>query len=571
MAHVRALIGYHWSAAVILAAMFVLGLGSLRGDAPTFDETAHITAGYTYLKFGDDRLNPEHPPLIKDLAALPLLTLPLKFDARPPNWSNNPDAEWIGGRAFLYESGNPLNQILLLSRLPILLLAVLLGAGIYWFCLRRYGTATALLALVFYAFLPETLAHARYVTTDLGVTAFIFAALVLCAAWFKRPTPARFALAAVLLAAANLSKFSALVLYPTLLIVALAARQPRLGLRLRNVLLLFLASGAIIWGVYAWQSRNLSVAINDQLISYIQPTQVAGLLHGMNHAPILKPLVQYVLGLAFVGQRFDGNDSRITYLLGHTFVGHSPWYFPILFVFKTPLPLLMLLVAGGIFWWRTHRLRHGRWLQQLAAHNLVEFSFVVFIVLYGLLALFSNYNLGLRHLLPIMPPLIILVAHQTIRLVETLKPRAWPKLLLAGLMVWYVAGTLLVYPSFLAYFNELAGGPVHADRIAAHSNVDWGQDLGRLADYLKAHPEIDKLGLDYFGTAEPEYYLPRGRYTPWHAENGPYPGRYIAVSETILEYDRLTSAQHHRTGYAYLRASEPIAKIGYSIYVYKLH
>jgi hypothetical protein len=160
---------------------------------------------------------------------------------------------------------------------------------------------------------------------------------------------------------------------------------------------------------------------------------------------------------------------------------------------------------------------------------------------------------------------------------------------LAG-MVWYGASTALAAPYFIPYFNEIAGGSGNAGQYFSDSSVDWGQDLIRLKHYVDAHPEIDKIAIDYFGGGSPDYYFcdrryndngqlitssvgydcSKSKYEPWHAQYGEYHGDYIAVSETFLENDRWYAAREGHDGYKYLREREPVAKIGYSIYVYKL-
>jgi hypothetical protein len=160
----------------------------------------------------------------------------------------------------------------------------------------------------------------------------------------------------------------------------------------------------------------------------------------------------------------------------------------------------------------------------------------------------------------------------------------------AALLLWYGGSTVLAYPSYIPYFNEVVGGSANAGKYFADSSVDWGQDLKRLKAYVVAHPEIKHIAVDYFGGAEPAYYFCQRRYDmkgalvttsqgydclhsvyePWHAENGEYTGQYIAVSESYLVNDEYFASKNNYVGYGYLRSQVPIAKIGGSIYVYKL-
>jgi hypothetical protein len=208
----------------------------------------------------------------------------------------------------------------------------------------------------------------------------------------------------------------------------------------------------------------------------------------------------------------------------------------------------------------------------------------------------GNLNLGIRHVLPVYIPVFILVAVATLKGLRWVKSNRPDRRVLAGgvfgvLLVWYGASTVVAYPNYLSYFNELIGGPGNAYKYFSDSSVDWGQDLRRLKLYVDEHPQINHLAVDYFGGGVPEYYFCKRRYDAagqlvatsggydcsaskmeqWHSQNGEYTGQYIAVSETFLENDKWYSALNHASGYEYLRRQKPIAKIGNSIYLFKLN
>jgi hypothetical protein len=202
-------------------------------------------------------------------------------------------------------------------------------------------------------------------------------------------------------------------------------------------------------------------------------------------------------------------------------------------------------------------------------------------------------NLGIRHVLPVYVPMFVLVALGTVKLVRRFKKVPWRTTALgtlAALLVWYGGSTLWVHPSYVAYFNEFMSGPANADDYFTDSSVDWGQDLKRLKEYVDAHQEINHIAVDYFGGGHPEYYFCPRKYNRgalvansggydcshsvlevWHSSYGPYTGQYIAVSETYLENDKYFAAKDKLVGYGYLRQRKPVAKIGYSIYLYKLY
>src|SRR5881409_1311597 len=184
--------GDPWEVRAVPAALTLLSILALQGllfigeSSQTSDEAVHIAAGYSYLETADFRLNPEHPPLIKEWAALPLLLLRLQFPWGPL-WDQA--EEWNIGRIFVHENRVPNDTILLFGRLPILLLSLVLG----WFLFRwgrtLFGARGALLALALYVFDPNVVAHSSLVTTDLGVTLFMFLVVYALRTWSERPSP----------------------------------------------------------------------------------------------------------------------------------------------------------------------------------------------------------------------------------------------------------------------------------------------------------------------------------------------------------------------------------------------
>ncbi|MGH8603993.1 MAG: hypothetical protein ACREXR_14855, partial [Gammaproteobacteria bacterium] len=256
--------------------------------------------------------------------------------------------------------------------------------------------------------------------------------------------------------------------------------------------------------------------------------------------------------------------------------------------------LALGLIALVLMLVRLYRCGLIRMIDATIREHLALFTLGFFAACYFIMSVVGNLNLGIRHILPIFVPLFILVAVATVKSAQRLAGTRWRVAsagVLTTLLAWYAVATLWIYPSFTAYFNELIGGPGNAYKYVSDSSVDWGQDLLRLKQYVNAHPEITHLALDYFGGADARYYFCARTYDSngaliantdgydctdsifesWHPENGPYTGQYIAVSETFLENDRWYSIQRGDKGYADLRNMRPIAKIGYSIYLFKLY
>jgi hypothetical protein len=596
-------------AATMILIMGALGYGSMIGNSAIVDEVAHIPSAYSYIHYGDYRLNPEHPPLIKDLAGIPLQFLNVAFPLNEPGWTSETAGQWDTGWNFLYHLGNNADQILYWARLPILVLTLAFGATLFVIVRRRWGDTVSLLALFLYCLSPNIIAHSSLVTTDVGASIFIFLALVAYAHFAEKPSKASTGLLGLALAGAELAKFSAIILYPFLLCISVAlvlnASIPsKVGARIRlYVGGLAAASGIsllIVWIVYGWQVRNMPLEVQDRLISgalkgpYGQ--NIGHWLLSVNHLPLIKPLAHYVLGLVMVSVRIGGGN--VTYFNGQVTNQSFHTYFFELFILKTQIPLLILMIILTAYAaWRFRR--NGlnklaiRASQHFAAHVL-EWTLGLFAAFFFTISVVGNLNLGIRHILPIYVPIFVLVAIGSVKIMRVLIAKGYtlPTVaFMAALLIWYGASTVLNYPNYLSYFNEFIGGGANAGHYFSDSSVDWGQDLKRLKTYTANHPEIHHLAVDYFGGSVPAYYFCVRRldasgqlvatesgydcshsvYEPWHAEYGKYTGQYIAVSETFLENDRYYAVFQHRSGYDYLRALTPIARVGNSIYVYKMY
>lgn len=594
--------------AIMLLAMLMLSLLSMKNDSAIVDEVAHIPAGYSYLKFMDYRLNPEHPPLIKDLSAIPLMFMDLKFPTNIDDWRSEPNGQWEVGWHFLYHIGNNAQKILFFSRLPILILSLIFGLSIYLFSKKRFGIETAMLALLFYCFSPNIIAHSKFVTTDLGIAAFIFFAFWAFFNFIDNPKLKTLWWAGLFLALVQLTKFSAIILYPIFASLCLLAviffNSPKnLKKRIINYLggfsLISIISFLFIWLLYIPHTLNMDSQMQRDLILSSLPNEkynhIINLLSKIQGLPFGKALSQYLLGLAMVFNRLKSGNT--TYFLGEVTNQSFFWYFPVTYALKTPLSFLILSLISLVYtvyqYFKNIPLKFWKKFTNYINNSFVEFSFIIFIIIYSYLSITGNLNLGIRHLFPIMPFLFILVSKKIVELAKNIKSRKLKRvnlLLTTILLLWYIVSTIINFPNYVSYFNEIAGGGDNANKYFTDSNVDWGQDLIRLKEYLNKHPEIDEIAIDYFGGADPRYYFCQreydedgllienssgyncedSKYVSWNGENGVYDGKYIAISQTYLYNDIYWMQLRNDSGYSWLRDKNPIEKIGNSIYLYKL-
>lgn len=566
---------------------------ALRQSA-TWDETAHLSAGYSYLRWGDYRLNPEHPPLLKMLAALPLLPLrpwpeavagetdsPSLLAARN-TWAralSDPNAEWVFGHHFLYgmkdetlrrhgatrshqappeasyapeDFHNDAGRMLFLARLPMIALAVLLGLLIWLWARELHGPAGAALALALFCFDPNAIAHAGLVTTDMGASLFVFGSVYFFWRGLRAPSRANAAAMACCVAAAFASKFSAVLLIPIL--GTLAALQWRSGGRERGLAAaaaLAVSFTAAFGGVWlAYGARYAPTPSGERF-----PPIMAGVPALMQKARLFPEA--YLHGAAIAGAK---SRELKSFLFGRRSDRGFPGYYLATIALKTPLPALALIGAALVLAWR-RRIPDAAFLLIPAGIWLAAASL-------------SRYNIGHRHLLPMYPFLFVLcggLARPWSRLAERTRLRT-----AAVVLALIAAAPFTAYPHALSYINELGGGPRRGWRLLADSNVDWGQDLAELASALKRRGVAEPVGLCYFGTADPRYHgiahvnLPGG---VWFEPQSDFsaarrPG-WLAISANGL--NGVFQDPALRDAWAdFLRDATLVERVGYSIFLYHL-
>jgi 4-amino-4-deoxy-L-arabinose transferase-like glycosyltransferase len=530
-------------AAVPIFLMVLLQISSVRQESQTFDEGVHLAAGYRYWKTGDFSLNVEHPPLQKLLSAATLFLL------RPPLPADErlliDQSEFA--RAFLYKGPVDADRMLLFGRLPTMLLSVLLAVSVAWATRRFFGVLVALPAVWLCALDPNLIAHGRYITTDMASALLYFLAVVLWVNYWTLPSPARAGWATLATGLALAAKFSMIILaplLPALLVLHWALCLPAWRGAARSAAVLLGAAVVAVMVVAVMYAPESWRVLRGRPI-HVGPETIRG---------FTLPAHTYFTGLRTV---LDHNsEGHAAFLLGQVSATGWWYYFPTVFVVKSPLAALLLAVlAVGIGLWNLPALwRRPResfvWVA-LAAAPLVYFG----------VTLTSRINLGVRHLLPVYPFLYVL---GVAALASVLPARRF--LAVAGILVtMQMAETLAVYPEYLGFFNAAVGGRAAGPRYLLDSNVDWGQDLKKLKVYMDQRP--GPVCLDYFGSADPQYYGIRSEYLPktWDKDERERMDCIGAISVTLLQdlYIRPGS-------YEWLRQRTPIGTVGSSIYLYDL-
>ncbi|MGB9847719.1 MAG: ArnT family glycosyltransferase [Minisyncoccia bacterium] len=624
---------------IIISVLVVAGIlmfySSLQESA-TMDELAHIPAGYAYLKYGDNRLNPEHPPLLKDLSAIPLLFLKLNFPFQSEYWTKYVNGQWDVGRVFLYESGNDADKIIQLARIFPILLTLLTSFLLYLLAKKFFGPYWALLPFVFFALSPTVLAHGHYVTTDLAATFGTILIFLFVLPKITNPTPKNLIIAGIFLGIAELCKYSLLIFYPLLIFYVLVweiiqiIKQKKSGIvisplkeilkTLGNLIIVFLVSFILIYLVYLPQNINYpqSKQISDtkeiltsfaggpdpelktcftwtgSFVRQFRCLAEINILLAQNK--ILKPFAQYLLGALMVFQRSSAGNTG--YFLGMVSAAGWHYYFPVVFLIKEPIPSLIIIFLALFLAIKSFlisgfkNIKNKNWWDALIDwlnKNYFIFTLLIFAIFYWTTSIISPLNIGYRHLMIAFPAILLLSTYQIKKWwgsnfssqnilmsllfsFENIKKLALKTLFLFILVIWYIIETLVISPHFIAYFNEFVGGPANGHKYVVDSNLDWGQDLKRLAKFVEKNG-IEKIKVDYFGGGSPAYYL-KDKYEPyWSAKGEPEPGSWFAVSLSFLQTAQGKPVpgfeRKPEDSYSWLKDKKPVARIGYSIFVYK--
>lgn len=512
-------------AAALLLVFSALAFDAARHDAPTYDEALHIASGYSFLKTGSYWMDIDHPPLGRVILAAPLLAFGPVVDMSLSAWRERLRYEFAD--AFFYHNVVGPERMLLAARLMAIAMGVLLGLLLWVWANELIGPGAANAALLFYCFTPPILAHAHLATNDTALTLFYTFALYLFWKLMNDPSRGRAAAAGAAVAAALTVKFSAVILAPTCA------------------------------GLTLWEYRR-DPARTKRALAQLPWWAGAALVTVLAAYGFFEWRV-FIDGL----NRIFGNVSlgRSSFLMGEYSVTGWPHYFAAAFLLKTPVPFLALLAVSLGTWrhWRKKEFLLG-WVYGASA---------VFV----LVASLSKVQIGHRHILPIYPLLCLALGEAAQRLWTARAPAG--RAVVAGLCVWMAAAAAWAHPHHIAYFNELAGGSRNGHRLLSDSNLDWGQELKALGDYLRERG-VGAIYLSYFGTADPRAWGVRHVpvLTASNVPRAPEPGVALHGEREVLLAVSATNLQgvyyKRHDMFGWLRERKPVKIFGHSLFLYDL-
>nr|WP_260333797.1 glycosyltransferase family 39 protein [Streptomyces sp. REN17] len=509
-------------------------------QTPTIDEPVYVATAEVYLAERSFRHNPEHPPLGKLVIAAGLVFA----DARPPDPAFS-GGQTALGRHVLYESGNDPGHLMLLARLPVIALTLLFGLVVLAFARDLTGPVGGLVALALYAFSPDVVANGSLATLDVPAAGFLLTSVWLV--WRARRRPLLYLpLAGAALGAAAATKMSVLPMIPVLTLLGVlsvrrARRTPGAGGRARTGLLVYgavcaagmvLVAVAVVWAAYL---------VVDPRLRWTAPGNVPDIRGTRGLVAARLPFPEpYRDGMRIqFGFEYDIWQG---FLFGRLYEGSLWYYLPAALLVKTPLGALALWTAGAVTLLAVRRLRPA------APYVLAPAAVLLAVSTQG------ARDLGVRY--AVFVPMSLAVAAAGATLLRR-RPAHWAT---AALVCFVAVSSLRTYPYYLPYSNEAFGGPSKT-RLRLHdSNVDWGQDLGRLADHLRRHRPGERVWLVHKGAGVPSYYGIDAA-DPLKAPLGEVHGLLVVSGSAAAKADGRLAAL--------LDTSTPVDDVGHSITLYR--
>lgn len=537
--------------------------------SPTIDEGLHILAGHRHWQCGDFGINPEHPPLLKLLA-----TAPLNFRTLvEPPWdcgsklTSKLDLFTYGNR-FLVE--NDVDSVVIPTRLAAALMSLLLAVLVFLAAWEMFGKWEAITALALLAFEPNLIAHGSIVTTDMVLTATAFAAVFALYRFRKKQNWFRFLIVGLAFGLLFAAKHSAVVFVPVLLAIFIAdvviyrenkIQLPKQLFRQTTAFAAFLLIGlAMLWAFYGFRYYSIpsatanTVSVADYIRENGRPEMVesfsAKTVEGISRAHIFPE--SYILGMADI----IAWGSRNSFIFGQNYATGQWFYFPLAFAVKSSVALLLLLPLGLLFPFFNPDKR--REMMFLLVPPLAFFA----------VSLTSNLNLGIRHILPVYGFFIVAAA---VGAVAVCRKFYLCRYVLIALLVFHAVAAVRTAPNYLTFANDFWGGTNNTYRVFRDSNVDTGQGVKLVNEYLTrehisdcwfaayVHPELMRA-------TQPCRVLPSG-LRPFVSQSLIEPVPPVIEGTVLVSVNELPPRGGNE--YVPIAQSKPIAQIGGNIFVYR--
>jgi hypothetical protein len=575
LAAARQAAGMYWAEVLCVCLLLLMAAGMLaaiRRKGITADEFYHIPSGYYHLTAGNFQLNTEHPPLIKMLAAVPLLFVDTAAPRPQYPASLEPRRRTEETVALFWRANTArFETIAFWSRVPMILVTLALGGLIFVYTRQLFSRRAALFAVTLYSLEPTMLAHGRVIQTDVPAALSYLLFFFALHAYARSPTSRRALGLGVASGLALVTKFSLIVVAPLLAVAAiwLIAVAPRRGWRRPKIALqigaAFLVALFIINATYYFQRAPLP----EGDLSYIAartPSSSDEVISGVRTLSKVVP-APYLFGLYQVA--IHNRDGHLSSILGR--YGYQGWwyYFPVAFALKTTVPFLLVTLAA--LGWALRRLfRDREWCLLIV---------LVPLTIYALLAMTSRINIGIRHFIPVFPFLFIIGGALFDYLLRVTRGRFLVPVILLVAICWMSFEAVRAYPHYVSYMNQLAWRHPHWYYLG-DSNVEWGDDVREMALYLRARGETRVRAALLDGITFNDYTVAYARTTDHYGieyvnllgpDDEQTETRYVAVGASYLNGALLLAMPApQRMKVLEYRRRTPEVVFGNSIYLYRI-
>lgn len=551
--------------------------------SPTIDEVAHLPAGLHHLQHGRFLLYRVNPPLVRAVAALPVLILDPQTDWR--NVTNAPSArpEFSVGSDFMVANGERSQWLFVVARWACIPFSLLGAVMCYRFAESLYGPASGVWAASLWCLSPNILGHGALITPDVAAAAFGISAGYFFWRWLVCPGWCAAFTAGAALGLAELSKTTWIVLFglwPAVWTVKLLVTRHGNYRELAQLFVIISLGIGIVNLGYGFDNsfRPLGeFAFTSKMLRGEDGSEQSGgnrfrtSVIGTTRVPFPS---DYVKGIDL--QKWDFERTRLSYLRGEFRHRGWWWYYFYGLAIKLPLATWCLIAIAAFARVRATRMTFRR------IDEMALIAPVVAILM--LLSSQTGFSHHVRYALPILPFLFVWSSGA----VKILSEGQWLKRCVGICFVWLGTSSIAVYPHSLSYFNELVGGPRYGDRHLLDSNIDWGQDLSNLKRWLHGHPEISEISVGYFGNFAPEIFDARMQSSTavrgTHVQDDettvnirnrsvatpPHPGWYAISVNRLYGYLPGAIQDAPTQEFAYFRGLEPDGRVGYSMNIYHI-
>lgn len=530
-----------------LIAYLCLAIPSILTNSATFDESVHVSVGYVQSRYGLFYLDSSNPPLIRMIFGYPI-----RYYSPVLYWEDRLSNISDFSYAYLFEENNLslYHTMIMTSRLLVLLISIFLAYLVYRWTREEYGGLAGLFSLLLFTFNPNILAHGTVATLDLGLTLSWVLVLYSLKKYMDKPSWFRVILTGLLLGLAQSSKFTSLLLFLIIPLILLLDKNYQKILSpyhfILHSLVALVVCVLVINSVYGFRGSFTSM---NQFTFHFPAFQMLS-----SKIPLGTPVpfpYYYISGL---DRQLTETAQYPIYLNGRfSDTGFGSYYLEA-FVIKNPVAFLIFI--GWAFYLLLQSFRKKK--------NRLSRSELIWIITAVVLIFFFSYsrmkNIGLRYILPAFPFLFMLCG----RIISSSLTRK-QIVVLNCLLIWLIGSTLYICPQYLAYYNELIGGPSNGYKYLLDSNTDWGQDFIRLKEYMTQH-QLEKIWFTPSGPVDPKAYGIDFKEIPKEPVSG-----IVALSVDVDPYRGFPGPDPtKRERYHWLNQYPPIARVGYSIFVYNV-